>query len=73
MRQLLSLIAVFEAFALSLFMLNVWYLAFINGQSITLYIGRFEEVWVEYVLWLVLTPVLVLGLHYTIEEIRAPQ
>lgn len=73
MKQLLALIAVFEAFALSLFLLNIWYIAFLNGQSITLHVDTFGEAWIEYLLWLVITPILVLGLHYTIEEIRTPQ
>jgi len=72
-KRLISLIAVFEAFALSVFMINIWYLALLNGQSITLRIDAYGEMWVEYVLWLVLTPVLVLGLHYTVEQIQSPE
>ena len=54
-------------------MINIWYLARLNGQSITLRINAYGEMWVEYVLWLVLTPVLVLGLHYTVEQIQSPE
>jgi len=67
------LIAIFEAFGLSLFMFNLWYLAFLNGSSVTIQINSYGEMWVEYVLWLILTPILVLGLHYTIEEVQSTQ
>ena len=71
MKQLIALIAIFEAFALSLFMMNVWYLALLNGESITLQINSYGEMWLEYILWMILTPILVLGLHYAVEEVRA--
>ncbi|MFC6864195.1 hypothetical protein ACFQGE_12105 [Halomicroarcula sp. GCM10025817] len=71
MKRLLAIIAIFEAFSLSFFMLNLWYFAFINGESVSIQINAFGEMWGEYLLWLILTPVLVLGLHYTLEEFRS--
>lgn len=72
MKRLLMIIAIFEAFSLSFLVLNLWFLAFLNGDSVSIQINAFGEMWPEYLLWLVLTPILVLGLHYTVEEVRQP-
>jgi len=72
MKRLLAVVAVFEAFALATFALNLWFLASLQGGTLTISVDAFGERWAEYVLWLVLTPILVLGLHYTLEAIGAP-
>lgn len=69
MRRLIAVLAIFEAFALSLCMMNLWYLAFLNGGTVTISINSYGEMWPEYLLWLVVTPILVLGLHYAVEEV----
>ena len=65
-RRLLALIALFEMAALSVVLANLWFLALRNGGRVTIHVDLFGEMWAEYLLWLVLTPVLVLGLHYAL-------
>lgn len=65
-RRLVALLALFEMATLSIVTANVWFFAFRNGGRVTVHVDLFGEMWVEYVLWLVLTPVLVLGLHYAL-------
>lgn len=72
MKRLLAVISVFEAFSLALLALNIWFFVSLQGGSVTLSVDAFDERWAEYVLWLVLTPILVLGLHYTLEAIGTP-
>jgi bacteriorhodopsin len=72
MKRLLAVVSVFEAFALATFARNRWFLASPQGGSVTFTVDAFGERWAAYLLWLVLTPVLVLGLHYTLEAIGAP-
>ena len=69
MKRLLAVVAMFEAFSLSVLMLNGWFVASLHGGTVTVSVDAFGEMWVEYVLWLVLTPVLVLGFHYALEEV----
>lgn len=68
MRQLIKILAVFEAFALAFTFINIWFLAFLNGGKLTIHLNLYSEVWAEYVLWLLLTPLLVLGSHYIIQD-----
>jgi len=69
MKRLITVIAVFEAFSLSIVLMNVWFVAMLNGGTMRLSIDAYGEMWAEYVLWLVLTPVLLLGLYYVLEEL----
>lgn len=73
MKRLLAIVALFEAFSLAVLLINGWFVAMLNGGSVTVSIDAFGEMWVEYVLWLVLTPVLLLGLHYAVEELSAEE
>lgn len=72
MKRLLAVISVFEAFSLAFLLLNIWFYISLQGGSVTVSVEMFDERWAEYVLWLVVTPILVLGLHYTLEAIGAP-
>lgn len=69
MKRLVAVAALFEAFSLSILFINGWFVAMLNGGSVTVSIDAFGEMWFEYVLWLVLTPVLLLGFHYLLEEL----
>lgn len=60
------MLALFEMAALSVILVNLWFMALRNGGRVTLHVDLFGEMRVEYVLWLVLTPVLTLGLHYAL-------
>lgn len=73
MKRLVTVIAVFEAFSLAVVFINVWFVAMLNGGSMRLAIDAYGEMWLEYVLWLVLTPVLVVGFYYTLEELSTGQ
>lgn len=72
MKRLIAIVAVFEAFGLAFLALNLWFFASVQGGSVTVAVDAFGERWAEYVLWLVLTPVLVLGLHYTLDAFGTP-
>ncbi len=61
--------ALFEAFAPAFVLIAIWFVAFLNGGTITLRINAYGKVWAEYVLWRVLTPVLVLGGHYLVTNL----
>lgn len=69
MKRLVTVIAVFEAFSLAVVFINVWFVAMLNGGSMRIAIDAYGEMWVEYVLWLVLTPILVVGFYYALEEL----
>lgn len=67
-RSLIKTLAVFEMAGLSLVLILLWFAALGNGGSVTVTIAQFDEAYVEFVLWLLLTPVLALGLHYYLVE-----
>ena len=67
-RSLVKTLFVFEAAALSLLMMHLWFAAYTSGGSLTITVDRYGEARLEYVLWLVLTPILVLGLHYVVAD-----
>jgi uncharacterized membrane protein len=69
MKRLVTVIAVFEAFSLAIIFINVWFVAMLNGGTMRIAIDAYGEMWLEYVLWLVLTPVLVVGFYYALEEL----
>lgn len=69
MKRLVTVIAVFEAFSLAIIFINVWFVAMLNGGTMRIAIDAYGEMWFEYVLWLVLTPVLVVGFYYALEEL----
>lgn len=73
MKRLVTVIAVFEAFSLAVVFINVWFVAMLNGGTMRIAIDAYGEMWLEYVLWLVLTPVLVVGFYYTLEELSTGQ
>jgi uncharacterized membrane protein len=73
MKRLVTVIAVFEAFSLAVVLINVWFVAMLNGGSMRIAIDAYGEMWLEYVLWLVLTPVLVVGFYYALEELSVGQ
>ncbi|MFC7133611.1 MULTISPECIES: hypothetical protein [Salinibaculum] len=68
MRELIKRLALFEAFSLALLSINIWFLAYANGGTLRLAINTYDEMWLEYALWLILTPILVLGAHYILED-----
>ncbi|WP_436932805.1 hypothetical protein [Halosimplex halobium] len=72
MRRLIATISTFVTFALSLLVITVWFLAAATDGGLTLTVNSYGERWVEYLLWLVLTPTLVLGMHYTLRSLESP-
>ncbi|WP_459191556.1 hypothetical protein [Halosimplex sp. J119] len=67
MKQLIGTISVFVAFAVALLFINVWFVASSGACNIGFTVNAFGEQWLEYILWLFVTPLLVLGFHYTLE------
>ena len=64
LKEVIEVLGIFLMFALSIFTYLVWWLAFANGGRIWVDVTLFGERWVEYFLWLVITPVITLALFY---------
>lgn len=60
-RSLVEVLAVFMMFALSLGLYLVWFLAFLNGGEVTVIIDQYGEMWLEYLMWVVVTAVITIG------------
>lgn len=71
MRQTISHLAVFSAFGLAILFIHSWFVAFAGGGRAVIALNMFHEMWIELLLWLVWTPLMGLGLHYYLAEIKA--
>jgi hypothetical protein len=60
-RSRLEVLAVFLMFVLSLGMYLVWFTAFVAGGRVTVAINEAGEMWLEYVVWMVVTAVICVG------------
>jgi hypothetical protein len=65
-RSLIKTLAVAELVGFSIITFLIWWAAYLNNNRVVITINDFGEAPVELVLWLVSTPILVLGLHYIV-------
>ena len=73
LKELIEVLGIFSMFALSVVVYLVWWLAFREGGQLRLSIDLFGEMWVEYLLWIVVTPVITLAMYYYLkQENRTP-
>ncbi|WP_135855035.1 hypothetical protein [Halorussus salinus] len=68
LKEVIEILGIFSMFALSVFVYLVWWLAFYQGGQVSLQINVFEEMWFEYVLWLIVTPLITLSMYYYLKE-----
>lgn len=62
-------LAVIWAFGLALLSFLIWLGAFAHGGRITVRINDYGEMWPELAMWIVVLPVLAVGLHYYLETV----
>lgn len=73
-KEAIEILGVFSMFALSVFAYLVWWLAFRNGGRVTVDVTVAGEMWLEFLLWLVLTPLITLSMYYYLRgENRPPR
>jgi uncharacterized membrane protein len=73
LKEAIEILGIFSMFALSVFVYLVWWLAFQEGGQIWLNINIFGELWLEYVLWVVVTSLITLAMYYYLkQENRTP-
>lgn len=72
LKEIIEILGIFSMFALSVFVYLVWWLAFKEGGQIWLKINVFGEMWVEYALWVVVTPLITLAMYYYLKQENRP-
>jgi len=60
-RSPIEVTAVFLMFALSIALYIIWFLAFLNDGTLTVSINDYSEMWIEYVLWVLVTAIITIG------------
>lgn len=73
LKEFIEVLGIFLMFTLSVFVYLVWWLAFKQGGEIWLRINVFGEMWLEYVLWSIVTPIITLSLYYYLKDENRPQ
>ncbi|WP_135806343.1 hypothetical protein [Halorussus marinus] len=68
LKDVVEILGIFSMFGLSVFAYLAWWLAFHNGGTVRIDVTAFGELWLEYLLWLVVTPLITLGLYYYVER-----
>jgi len=68
LKELIEILGIFSMFALSVVVYLLWWLAFREGGELTLYLDMFGEMWVEYVLWIIVTPLITLAMYYYLKQ-----
>lgn len=69
-KEAIEVLGIFSMFALSVFTYLVWWLAFQNDGRIRIDINVVGEMWVEYVMWVFLTPLITLSMYYYLKQER---
>lgn len=73
LKEAIEIFGIFSMFALSVVVYLVWWLAFREGGQLYLRIDMFGEMWVEYLLWVIVTPLITLAMYYYLkQENRSP-
>lgn len=67
-RDDIEVLAIAWMFGFSLLIYLVWVLAYLNDGTVTVVIDMFGEMPLEFALWLIVIPVLAVGLHNYLED-----
>lgn len=74
LKEAIEILGIFSMFALSVVVYLVWWVAFRAGGQLHLRIDMFGEMWVEYLLWVIVTPLITLAMYYYLkQENRTPR
>lgn len=68
LRECIEILGVFSMFGLSVLIYLLWWIAFFEGGRIWIDITRFGERWVEYAIWMVVTPLITLGMYFYVTD-----
>lgn len=73
LKEAIEILGIFSMFAMSVVVYLLWWLAFREGGQLQLTIEMFGEMWLEYLLWVVVTPLITLAMYYYLkQENRTP-
>ena len=73
LKEAIEILGIFSMFALSVVAYLVWWLALRKGGQLQLSIKMFGEMWIEYLLWVIVTPLITLAMYYYLkQENRTP-
>ena len=64
MRELVEVLGVFIMFAFTLFAYLAWFLAFVSGGRAYIHVNVIGEMYVEYLIWIVVTAIVTLSFYY---------
>ena len=67
-KEIIEILGIFSMFALSVFAYLIWWLAFHQGGRIWIDVNFVGEMWIEYALWGVLTPLITLSMYYYLKQ-----
>lgn len=67
-RQLVEVLGVFTMFGFTVFAYLAWFLAFVSGGRTWISINIVGEMYVEYLLWIVVTAIVTLSFYYYLTE-----
>lgn len=64
----IEVLGIFSMFALSVFAYLMWWLAFHQGGRIWIDVNFAGEMWLEYALWAIITPLITLSMYYYLKQ-----
>ena len=67
-KEVIEILGIFSMFALSVFAYLIWWLAFQQGGRIWINVNFVGEMWIEYALWGVITPLITLSMYYYLKQ-----
>lgn len=68
-RQFIELLAIIWMTGFSLILGLIWAVAFLNGGKIVVSINQYGELWPEFLLWILITIIITVGLTSYLERI----
>jgi len=71
MRQFIELLAILWMFGLVTVLNAIWWFAFFDDGTTTVHIDLYGEMWPEFFAWMIVTAVLVVGLHNYLKTFEA--
>lgn len=68
LKEFIEILGIFSMFAMSVVVYLVWWLAFRAGGKLSLHVNLFGEMWIEYLLWVIVTPLITLAMYYYLKQ-----